>query len=471
MSDPHPDRRARRPGRGRLLGLAILGLAVGLLVAEGVVRIIDSRPRLPLPGEEPAPDGLYAEDPRIGLLLAPSFELTEERFTTNSIGLRDRERSWTPAPEGTLRVVLLGDSFVAGVAVADDEHLAAQLEAGIAAARPADAGPVEVWNLGIPGQGVEGSLMQLEARIDALQPDVVVLGLFEGNDPIDDLYGPSRYGVTADGRLHRREWRPWRASRWKGDRAQANKPLFVADRSWDRPLFRHSFAWRRLLRTVSYKRERDAFYWPDGLRPFDYETFGCVPWLYLEPEPSRVAVGWSITVAAVEQIAQRVERAGATMVLASFPARVSVDPYALPVADATGWTAGNRGSERLEPDRPAAKVATEARRLGIPLVTFRAELIAALRAGESPYYVDDSHFTAVGQRVAAEVLGRELGRLGLVTGWRARSVRSTRPWTTSGSPGPGSSTATPPGRRSPSRCGTPPTSPRWTSCCAAAATT
>lgn len=103
-------------------------------------------------------------------------------FVRNSRGLRTHEYTRTK-PEGTLRIVLIGDSFsfsCAGIPYSDAWHV--RLEQLLDAARP---DRVEVLTLGVPGVGplFERRMWQIEGS--RLNADVLLLQLYVGNDFTD----------------------------------------------------------------------------------------------------------------------------------------------------------------------------------------------------------------------------------------------------------------------------------------------
>src|SRR5574342_198728 len=70
-------------------------------------------------------------DPEVGRLLQPGTEsrsIDGEKFvvSANGVGLREKEFAM-PKPAGVVRVVLLGDSFVFGTGVAENDRLGAFL--------------------------------------------------------------------------------------------------------------------------------------------------------------------------------------------------------------------------------------------------------------------------------------------------------------------------------------------------------
>jgi hypothetical protein len=92
-------------------------------------------------------------------------------------------------PAGASRIVLLGDSQAWGYGVADDETIAAQLEARLAADAPAGPRP-EVVNLGVSGYGTDQAFLKF--LIDGLRyaPDEAVFVVFK-NDLVEN--GVTRY--------------------------------------------------------------------------------------------------------------------------------------------------------------------------------------------------------------------------------------------------------------------------------------
>ena len=128
------------------------------------------------------------------------YETPELRYTvkTNRFGRRDRE--WSDADladEGNL--LFVGDSFVMGASVEDEDSIPTRLEAW----SKARGTPREVFNFGMPSTGIPQYVQILE---DALRIGVkartVLVGVFVGNDfatgiPRPDRYAPARRGRAA----------------------------------------------------------------------------------------------------------------------------------------------------------------------------------------------------------------------------------------------------------------------------------
>jgi hypothetical protein len=102
---------------------------------------------------------------------------------TNSLGLRGPDVAFDKPP-GARRVVVIGDSFVAGYGVPDDEVLTVQLERLLNPPASPDRNRerVEVVNVGRTGSSTIRELDLYESIGRRFQPDVVVLAYFLGND-------------------------------------------------------------------------------------------------------------------------------------------------------------------------------------------------------------------------------------------------------------------------------------------------
>lgn len=105
--------------------------------------------------------------------------------TINNVGLRRDTDLAMPKPEGTYRILLLGDSMVFGWGVEDDQTFAAELErilnteSGFSAKRI----EVEVLNAGFAaGFTVDGYYAYLVNVGKSFEPDMVVVSFFPYND-------------------------------------------------------------------------------------------------------------------------------------------------------------------------------------------------------------------------------------------------------------------------------------------------
>jgi len=157
----------------------LIGIALALLVCELVVRVRAGESLLPLVPPEPYVDNavLYRPQPTRLYELRPGVDAVVRRerirIRINSAGMRD-DREFSPSkPPGTLRVVVLGDSFAFGGKVQVTDTFSAALERELGAAAPSRT--VEALNLAVPGYNTEQEMLSLKEEGLAYQPDLVIV--------------------------------------------------------------------------------------------------------------------------------------------------------------------------------------------------------------------------------------------------------------------------------------------------------
>ncbi len=131
-------------------------------------------------------------DPLVANTLRPAAELDylEQRIRTDALGLRARPGP-PPAP-GAFHLVVLGDSVAYGLGLAQEENLAAQLEDVLRAARPAGAREIVCTTVALPGWNPRNAARQLLDHLPRVAPDLVLFVPVE-ND-LDDSYGVTEAG-------------------------------------------------------------------------------------------------------------------------------------------------------------------------------------------------------------------------------------------------------------------------------------
>ncbi|MCY3778939.1 MAG: hypothetical protein OXG78_01400 [Chloroflexi bacterium] len=112
-------------------------------------------------------------DEILGWTYPPYKVVQDGKFTTNSIGIRAQKEYPIAPPVDTLRIVILGDSFVADVDVTDEESWGTQLEImlnqrGIRA---------EVLNFGVSGYGMGQAYLRWQHSARDFSPDIVIFGV------------------------------------------------------------------------------------------------------------------------------------------------------------------------------------------------------------------------------------------------------------------------------------------------------
>ena len=168
-------------GRTANVALASITFVISVLFAEAVARALGLAPEVMLIEVSDERSVFQrSENPILGFELKPNYRDPDPNFIisyarTNAHGQRDIERS-LEKPEGTRRILLLGDSVVEGAGIETLDHtIPRSLERLFA--DPA----VEVLNFGVSGYCTRAEVELLEVKGLAFDPDVVVM-LFVGND-------------------------------------------------------------------------------------------------------------------------------------------------------------------------------------------------------------------------------------------------------------------------------------------------
>lgn len=179
-----------------LVGLA---LSAWLLTKRGVIQRDENGQirwvRPPLYLEEPGHERTghrYLYDDVLGWRNIPDWQATTngKPLTINSLGLRDSEHTYEKSA-GVKRVLVLGDSYVWGYGVGDDETFCARLENRYSERNE----QIEVINTGVSGWGTDQELLYLREEGYKYQPDVVVVAFFIGND-VDNNVAARQYELN-----------------------------------------------------------------------------------------------------------------------------------------------------------------------------------------------------------------------------------------------------------------------------------
>lgn len=144
------------------LALVAASTCVGVVLAEGITRTLE-RPMGDVYEVEGEPCYRVTDD-------ALGFEPIPNTCQFNELGLHDWRYS-PDKPDGTRRIVVLGDSVAFGPGVRLEETFDNQLEAML----DSDAAPVEVLNMGVPGYNTAQEMITLRRRGLDLDPDLVLV--------------------------------------------------------------------------------------------------------------------------------------------------------------------------------------------------------------------------------------------------------------------------------------------------------
>lgn len=159
----HPTRRLRRATSRLAL---VFG---GLVAAVGLVEI-GVRLWAPHVREHALPRELVTADDLLGWRLVPSTvsrhrsQYFDTEYATNALGHRDRPRS--PGVSASYRLLLFGDSQIFGWGLPDEKRFSNLVE-------DADEG-LEIWNLGVPGYGLDQQVLSYQRDTAAWSADAVV---------------------------------------------------------------------------------------------------------------------------------------------------------------------------------------------------------------------------------------------------------------------------------------------------------
>jgi lysophospholipase L1-like esterase len=374
------------PGRGLSawaanLALAAVFLALALLAAEGVVRLLS-----------PIGPAILVTDPRVGKRFVPGFRgrvfvdeaEREVEVRINSAGFPGPEWS-RRKPEGGLRIAVVGDSMTAAIATDEERRFVGRLEAALAA--EVAPRPVEVLNFGVSSASTASALVTWREVVAGYVPDLVLLAFFTGNDVGDNSPRLTRaprvyYDLDADGRLV------------PGERPPPT-PVLV------RWLDRHSrlYVWQK----VALRRLRGAGRASRGLEPAQR--------IFARVGGPDVEDAWRLTAALLGQLRDEVEAAGARLAVTVIPCAEQVDDE---LWSDLARRARDAGLE-LEREGPSRRLAQIAARRGIPLADLAPALAATARhsPGEPAsagrlFLLGRFHLSDEGHRVVAEALRRFL---------------------------------------------------------------
>jgi lysophospholipase L1-like esterase len=312
------------------------------------------------------------------------FRSPEYRYElhVNSLGLRGPKVE-LPRPNSTVIVLLLGDSFVMGKGVADDETFAALLQHRL---RSVDGRRVEVLNGGVDSYAPILSYLQYRTQLSGAAADVVVLAL-DMSDPLQEQ-AYRRAAIFDDHGL------PLAVPGSPGYRSPSQRL-----RDW---LFDNTYVTRLLLHLA---RERMN----DPQRPSIDEAVTVLnPDLLahtLEGSAIDVASHWDAVFASAEATRELAVARGADFLL-------TVHPWGHQVNERE-WVPGRW---RFIPRDARVSDATleVVRRRAAALRLSLVDLVPAFRAytGSEPLFFEmDMHFRQAGHRLVADQLAHALAAL------------------------------------------------------------
>lgn len=162
-------------GKAWRLFLLLFGLAVGLLLAELILRLADRQGWIGIWQEARTARqaSIWMASPHPGLLYQhrPDYVKDGIRWTERHGILRPHDAS-EAKPPGTFRITLLGDSVAAGLKLPYEARLGSQLETKLTAALQQ---PVEVLNFAVNGYDTAHEAALLAALASRFESDLLLL--------------------------------------------------------------------------------------------------------------------------------------------------------------------------------------------------------------------------------------------------------------------------------------------------------
>ncbi|HET7747649.1 MAG TPA: hypothetical protein VFM29_10140 [Vicinamibacteria bacterium] len=385
------------------LALAAASLLLGLGALEGLARW-DRHRRAG--GKEQVEAAHYVEhDPVLGWKKKPGARVTYRRreytaeVAVNSRGLRDRERGYE-RPEGTVRVLALGDSFVEGYTVAFEETVAQVMEKELGPC------PAEVLNGGTAAWSLDQEYLFYVHEGARYEPQVVVAFVYF-NDVywtiFDNHFGTPKplLGREAGRLFVRNDPVPFRPG---APATQAPRPPAHGSAAWE--WFRDRMA-RGAPR--AYNRLAGAGLW----EPLGGDEPDPQMRVYKRRQQPIIEKAWEQTDMILRALHGETARRGARLLLAYVPSRMEVSDR--------DWEltrlAYNMDERQWDRGLVARRLNDIARSAGFPVL----DLTPALRAGSGgihgePYFLYDGHWNSLGHRLAGRAVAAELRRLGWVPG-------------------------------------------------------
>jgi hypothetical protein len=341
-------------------GTALLILAISLALGEIVLRIV----------HRISPSYVFHDDSYNRFRVKPGSDYYG--FPINPLGFLDTD--FSKADGSSFRIVALGDSFAFGVVPYQDNYLTLlEADLGQAGLR------AEVFNMGIPRTAPADYLNLLVNEGLALEPDLVLVNFYIGNDLIETHRS-----------LH-----------------------------WNRPLHErsHVISLLRFALRLHNRAEGGVFH-DRQVYSDDAPTFSRASYIEIIGDRAKVyLVGWDGMAASVDAVMDAIERMrvicrrrGIPMAVVLIPEETQLDPELQAALPHTYRIYREGTMDYLQPNRILSERLGEA---GIPFLDLYPAFAAAAPA-QRLYKPFDSHWNIAGNRLAAEQIAGFLVERGLV---------------------------------------------------------
>lgn len=384
--------------------LCLLGICVGLVLSEYALRIfapsvINTYALQKYMDEE---RGKFAEySSTLGWDGIPNVDEEfiwldcKHQVTQNKYGYRGKAYGYERSSKR--RVVFLGDSFLWGFGVNNDEMFTALLE---------KSDGIEAVNLGVSGFGNDQQLIQWRLKGKNWDPDHVVL-MFS---PVSDVF---------ENTLTEMYDCPKPAFDWdkQGQLHLINYPVPKKNEQWSkqprRTGVRH-LHYHKLYTVITKSALATAMV--EFLSGFDnvrdyLESSKMIPkrqsgwtWefhLYAESRNEQVKEGWRYVSRIIGMLDSHVKEEGAKLTVVMIPSLVQVYPE---LWEEIVKDASSDGFEKLNPDAPNDQIRRICKDYNIDYIDLTPEMKRRSGSHRNMYYPFNMHWTRDGHKIAAEIL-------------------------------------------------------------------
>jgi len=393
--------------------LLSLSLIASLAAGEVALRLVHPSARQPFLFRQylESERGKFCSyDPQLGWMGKPAADASfhyldcQHQVRQNRYGFRGADYGFDRT--GKRRLVVLGDSYVWGFGVENDQIFTSVLE------RESDP-PIEVVNLGVSGYGNDQELLLWRSLGNRFRPDEVLLvlcpytDLWENMSPVAYGYPKPIFLFSKDGyRIGNYpvpESRPgaWQAGQTDSDAAAmelAQRPVLARLATRSALVSSTIIALARLEGPRRLLERRRVI-------PVRDHAISWEPLVHLDPPSPQAAARWDTLFNLLDLIQEDVQSSGAALKVLIVPSVIQVYPELWerfvrenPPPEGAQW---NR-------DAPNQRIAAYCRQKGIPVVDPLATLRTAAQTNLFLYFGWNSHWTAAGHRLVAVDLLREM---------------------------------------------------------------
>lgn len=380
------------------VGLALVSVCVSLLAVEFAARWLTP----PYPADT---GRFFACHRQLGWTGRPNFEGIiegqgfEQVLHFNSQGMHDTDHPLTP-PSDAPRILMLGDSFVHAVQVAEVDTAHQQLENRLG---------VTVISAGVVNWGTNQQLIYYQTQGRHYQPDIVLLMVYLGNDVPDNLPGNvltvggvncyAPYFALCDGSLTPLTYAPG-LSRLDNS---CNRQTLINGAGW---LYQHSAVYRQLEPLIIANQPRQVF---GQAYPSEFSA------LYVSPPEATLTYAWEVMQATITQLHAEVSADGAQLAVVIISPDVVIRLGAMPRESQQAFLVDNPQFREASLDQPNQKLAAFLTASHIPFLDLRIPMTAHLKQYQTPLYLlGDSHWTVEGNHLAAELISQWFQEQGLL---------------------------------------------------------